>query len=67
MNISNKRKCFGYKGECGVCGVLRVSRHLKEDLAWDKDKQFQFISSIMSFKIITHITEELKNKADLSL
>ena len=39
----------------------------KRRLAWDTDKQFQFISSIMSFKIIIHATEELKNKADLSL
>ena len=32
--ISNKTKRFSYKGGCGVCVGVHVSRHLKEERAW---------------------------------
>ena len=43
-------ECFSYKGGCGI----HVLRHLKDERAWDIDKQFQFIK------------EDLKNKAVLN-
>ena len=51
--ISNKTKCFSYKGGCGVRGrTVHVSRCLKEELAWATYKRFQVISNIMLFKTV---------------
>ena len=36
---NDKMGRFNCKGECGI----HVSRHLKEELAWDRDKQFWVI------------------------
>ena len=44
--------------------VICVSRHLKEELAWATDKQFQVIRLI---KTVSYNTEGLKNKAVLNL
>ena len=44
-------ECFSYKGGCGVCD-LRVSRRLKEKLAWVIDKWLRAISNKMLFKIV---------------
>ena len=39
----------------GVAYVnVRVSRYLKEELAWTIDKRLQVISNIMLFKTVTH-------------
>ena len=38
---------------------VRVSSHLKEELAWDIDKQLQVISTIMLFRN-SYSTKELK-------
>ena len=46
---------------------IRVSSHLKEELAWAVDKQLQVISSIMFFVKNSKSTKELKNKAVLNL
>ena len=43
---------------------VRVSSHLKEELAWAIDKQLQVISTIMLFRN-NYSTKELKNKAVL--
>ena len=41
-------------------GVVCISMHLKEKLAWATDKQLRVINN-------SYITKELKNKAVLSL
>ena len=46
-------------------GIVRILRHLKEDLAWATDIQLWIISNICYVKCIA--TKELKNKAVLSL
>ena len=44
---SNKMECFSYKG-VGVAYVnIRVSRHLKKELAWDIDKQLWLIINVI--------------------
>ena len=40
---------FSYKGKCGYVDV-RVSSHLKEELAWAADKQLWVISTIDDIK-----------------
>ena len=51
----------------GVVDIdIRVSSHLKEDLAWATDQQLWVISTIMLFKN-SYSTKELKNKAVLNL
>ena len=49
LPISNKTKCFSYKG---VCVGVHVSRRLKEELAWATDKWLQVISNTMLFKTV---------------
>ena len=48
---------------------VRISSHLKEELAWAVDKRLQVISTIMLFKNSKSIKElkKLKNKAVLNL
>ena len=49
-------------------GVVCVSGHLKEQLAWARDKQIWAINNAMLFKtVIAHSTKELKNKTILNL
>ena len=43
-------------------GAVRISRCLKEELAWAMDKRLQIISHIMLLKN-SYTTEELKCKA----
>ena len=45
-------------------GIVCVSRHLKEELAWAIDKQLWVI---MLFKTVSYTTKEVKNEALLSL
>ena len=35
---------LSYKGGCGVCQHVRISRRLKEELAWAIDERLQLIS-----------------------
>ena len=42
---------------------VRVSKSLKEELAWAIDKRLWIISTKMLFKIVIAITKKLKNKA----
>ena len=51
---------FSYKSGYGIC----VSRHLKEELAWDIDQQFHII--VILFKVISYTTKELKSKVVLT-
>ena len=46
--VSNKMKRFSYKSRHGCCGrmYVPVSSHLKEEMAWDVDKQFWIIRTI---------------------
>ena len=39
-----------------------ISRHLKEEMAWDIDKQLWVISDKMLFKMVTYATEKMKNR-----
>ena len=41
-------KCFSYTGWLVYVGVICVSRHLKEELAWATVKWLQVISNIKS-------------------
>ena len=41
-------KCFSYIGRLVYVGVIGVSRHLKEELAWATVKWLQVISNIKS-------------------
>ena len=47
--ISNKMKCFSYKGGSGVHGRTRVEA-FKEQLAWATYKRLRVISNTMLFK-----------------
>ena len=42
---------------------VRISRHLKEGLAWVIGEQLQAISNEMLFKTVVATTKKLKNKA----
>ena len=49
---------------------VRISSHLKEELAWAIDKRLRFISTIMLFKnskSTKELKETIKNKAVLNL
>ena len=48
---------------------VRVSKSLKEELAWATDKRLQVISNIMLVKTVIQLctTKKLKNKVVLSL
>ena len=64
--MSNKIECFSYKGGCGVREhTVRVSRNLKEKLAWAIDKWLCVNSNKMLFKN-NYATKKLKNKAILN-
>ena len=43
---------FSYKAGVVCVGIIRVSRHLKEGLAWTTDKWFQVISNITLLKTV---------------
>ena len=45
---------------CRAWAVVRVPRHLKEELAWATDKRHWIISNII---LNTYTTKKLKNKA----
>ena len=38
-------------------GVVRIWRHLKEELAWSTDKWFRVIRNIMSFKTVMPLSK----------
>ena len=46
--MSKKTEHCCHEGGYGMC----VSRNLKEELAWAKDKLFRIISNIMLFKTV---------------
>ena len=47
-----------------VCVGMHVLRHLKEKLAWAKERQLWVISNMYN---VSYTTKKLKNKAILSL
>ena len=50
----------------GVAYVgVHISKHLKEELAWDTDNWLQVISNVVL--LVSYATKELKNKAFSSL
>ena len=57
---------FSYKGGCGIC-KHRVSKSLKEELAWAIDKRLQVVSYKMLFKTVRYTTKKLNKKAVLNL
>ena len=46
---------------------IHISRHYKEELAGAINKQLQFISNTVLFRIVIATTKNLKNKAILYL
>ena len=46
---------------------VRVSRRLKQELAWVIDKRLRVISNKILFKTVVYTTKKLKNKAVLNL
>ena len=63
MYISNKTVHFSYKSGSVIkvcCMGVHISTHLKEELAWLQINGFELI-------VISYPTEELRNKAILSL
>ena len=39
-------------------GIVQVSRHFKEEMAWAIDKQVQVISNIMLFKAVIPVKKQ---------
>ena len=52
----------------GVAYVnVRLSKSLKEELAWAIDKRHRVVSNKMLFKTVSYTTKKLKKKAVLNL
>ena len=59
MYISKKTEPISYKVGCGI----RILRHLKQDLTWAIDKQFQCTSNVMLLKIVIYNTSKEQKKS----
>ena len=56
------RQCTSVIKMSVACMNVRVSRHLKQELAWAIDKWLRVISNPMLFKTVIYTTKNLKNK-----
>ena len=54
MHISNKTEHFSYKMDVLHTGVVYISRHLKEELAWATDKLLQNVVCIVMWSLVMY-------------